>query len=545
MKTILITIVFWLFSLPVYSYELSQAIVESANQSNTDWVDFAYDKNAKPLSLETSKYEVQQDGSLIVPYRGKVWWGLGKSSVSWIRLSCSDSDIYDLGGYKDGVFETQLASNGEDALFTAKSFFCPIQSDKNKKILTVGVKLNPDGKTFSLLGFHPEDLVIDSVANTVKFTLYSHYFKGSEAITGISQVYEVNCLNQSIRDESLNVIVKKKSHTSIINTVCRADNILKMAGYIYEGSVLKTPDSKMATLNNPLIASELPSSTRVVAYTPEISQQMTENIASAPVPLPEIKPNNKTDKVKLLPQSKNLDFYIPKTADKSAIVKIPTLKNPIAKEPVPAQQSKDLAKTLAVYKKDCAEIGFKPKTKEFGECVLLLRDGNRTADSSGMLAASETLPSQSGDGSNDDGICQKYGFKVSDESYKKCRLELSLAQEKAQEQLKQYELAKKVYESQVSQYEEQKRLYEAALEEQVAKKQREDNVKLLTFGLGLATGRTLREATPALYGQPMLLRERPQFIQPPQPNFQNFQLRTPYGTSNCNFNAMMNRMDCR
>jgi hypothetical protein len=191
----------------------------------------------------------------------------------------------------------------------------------------------------------------------------------------------------------------------------------------------------------------------------------------------------------------------------------------------------------------CTELGFKKKTKKFSKCLSTLQSKNNIIKTTAKSNISSEV--QRGDGSPNDNTCQKYGFKVGDESYKQCLMDIKIAEERASEALRQYEMQKKSYEEQVRQYDEQMRLYEAAIEEQRAKKQREDNVKLLTFGLGLASGRTLREAAPALDGQPMLLRERPQFIQPPQPNFQNFQLRTPYGTSNCNFNAMMNRMDCR
>jgi hypothetical protein len=46
------------------------------------------------------------------------------------------------------------------------------------------------------------------------------------------------------------------------------------------------------------------------------------------------------------------------------------------------------------------------------------------------------------DGSNNDNICQQYGFKVGEDSYKKCRLDLDVAQRQAEAEMLQFEQQK-------------------------------------------------------------------------------------------------------
>jgi hypothetical protein len=191
----------------------------------------------------------------------------------------------------------------------------------------------------------------------------------------------------------------------------------------------------------------------------------------------------------------------------------------------------------------CTELGFKKKTKKFSKCLSTLQSKNNIKKTPVQSNVSTDMPK--GDGSVNDITCQKYGFKVGDETYKQCLLDITIAQERASEAFRQHEMQKKLYEEQMRQYDEQMKLYEASLEQQRMKERQEKNQRLLTYGLGLLSGKTMLEAAPALHGQPMLQSPQPQFILPLQPNFQNYQLRTPYGTTNCRYNSILNRMDCR
>lgn len=231
------------------------------------------------------------------------------------------------------------------------------------------------------------------------------------------------------------------------------------------------------------------------------------------------------------------------------------------------------ADELEQYGSICKEIGFKQKTPDYGDCVLELRsrdlkkvnkaksqkaskvvpeddlpltiiEKQRAAkkgsagsfDPDAYLRDKKTSPKQYvppepvevGDGSNNDNICQQYGFKVGEDSYKKCRLDLDVAQRQAEAEMAQFQQQK-------LQYEEQKRQYEAAVKAEHDRREFQAGVNLLMYGLGLAGGRTREEAAPALYGLPMY---------PRQPTFQNYTITTPRGISNCVYNTRMNLMNC-
>jgi hypothetical protein len=231
------------------------------------------------------------------------------------------------------------------------------------------------------------------------------------------------------------------------------------------------------------------------------------------------------------------------------------------------------AEDLSSFEKTCTEIGFKPKTPDYGDCVLELRSrelkkvnkaksqrankvvpeddlplpilekqraakkgSTESFDPDAYLRNKKSTPKQYippepvevGDGSNNDIICQKYGFRVGEDSYKKCRLDLDVAQRQAEAEMLQFEQQK-------LQYEEQKRQYEAAIKAEHDRREFQAGVNLLMYGLGLAGGRTRDEAAPALYGLPMY---------PRQPTFQNYTITTPRGISNCVYNTRMNLMNC-
>jgi len=184
------------------------------------------------------------------------------------------------------------------------------------------------------------------------------------------------------------------------------------------------------------------------------------------------------------------------------------------------------ATDLDSYKTSCELIGFKSATPEFGECVLELRRKDKQGSQVNNQSNAQSLPPKAkivlrGDGSQGDEICQKYGFKVGESDYRQCRLDLRLAKEQAEAQ-------KKIYDAQMRQHHKQKRIYEAQVAEMEKKKRSESINKIITYGLGLASGKTAAQAAPALIGQPMMPNTPRQVIQPVyiQPlNNQSYQCR--------------------
>ena len=622
MKKVFTFLIAFLLLKPLFAdaYSLSQQLLESVDAKNGSWMTFSYDKDMNPFSFEPNKYEVQEDGSLVVPYLYKTRWSWGKAPVRWIRFSCSDNDIYDLGTYKDGNFETNILSSGVDAGFSLKTFYCPIETDKGKKILSIGTQKTADGKSFQLVGFFPDELVISKDEHNVEFPSYLFGYKDYKIVSTISKFYQVDCVKKTIQDSHSYKPIDTTHEDglefrSAVNTVCQADNILKMIGFAYDkkqGSINKktfdeeqtktakaesfitkrefvavpseiekkadTPSQTLITPNSGinddknkvkstyalgLSVEEKEGSIKVVEISPryKTTVQINDVLLNGRTGLYKIKLNSVEDFDKYISSQKKNDviqFAVLRNGEEIVCsVKVQPLEQLLSKpspQPLSTENrtSVPIAKIensenldISSEKKTCAELGFKPKSKAFSNCVVKLHNKpkEKLDDQSNLIAITEITPK--GDGTNDDGICQKYGFKVGDESYKKCRLELKIAQDRADDQLRQYELQKQAYEEQIRQYQQQNRIREAAIEEQRLAKERQDNINLLTFGLGIATGRTFYEAAPALSGQPMHQREYPQIIPPPQPTFDSFQLVTPYGRSNCSYNSMTRQMNCR
>ena len=108
--------------------------------------------------------------------------------------------------------------------------------------------------------------------------------------------------------------------------------------------------------------------------------------------------------------------------------------------------SQAMALDLTKYEQTCSEIGFKPKTPAFGECVLDLHDRESKSNSSKSAKANsnQSEPTQQntnvrGDGSPDHSTCSKYGFQVGTTEYAQCRMQIDNARKQAEEQERQYQ----------------------------------------------------------------------------------------------------------
>ena len=130
--------------------------------------------------------------------------------------------------------------------------------------------------------------------------------------------------------------------------------------------------------------------------------------------------------------------------------------------------------TLA-EEKTCQEIGFKPKTDKFVNCVLELyeRSGGQTA-SRPPISQTTIKPAAVGDGSDDDQTCQSYGFGPGTSAYADCRMKVDMARREAQKAHARYKADLAAYEAQVAN----------------ASRQRESerNLRLMELGLGMMSG---------------------------------------------------------
>ena len=105
-----------------------------------------------------------------------------------------------------------------------------------------------------------------------------------------------------------------------------------------------------------------------------------------------------------------------------------------------------IAFDLTKHEQTCSEIGFKPKTPAFGECVLELhgRDSKTNSSKPAQVNSTQTVTPQQntnarGDGTPDHATCTKYGFQAGTTEYAQCRMQIDTARTQARQQQNEYE----------------------------------------------------------------------------------------------------------
>ncbi|WP_298198558.1 hypothetical protein [Novosphingobium sp.] len=198
----------------------------------------------------------------------------------------------------------------------------------------------------------------------------------------------------------------------------------------------------------------------------------------------------------------------------------------------------------------CKDIGFRPRTVAFADCVmkLLSRSQSQSEESSYQPVhlverqRQQKPPTPLTTGlSPDERTCTDYGFKKGSTAFGGCLLQLGQAKQQAQFAQQQYEL-------QVQQYRQQVAAYEAQQQAIAKERERRKWAALATFGFGMAgsnsptLGGGMADGMRALNGQPPLQQPVPPV--PPAP--QNYTVRLPNGNQiYCNYNAAASYMSCR
>ncbi len=127
--------------------------------------------------------------------------------------------------------------------------------------------------------------------------------------------------------------------------------------------------------------------------------------------------------------------------------------------------------STSAHEQTCEEIGFTPKTPNFGNCVLELV---RRESLPPAPAQQNTPPNytQRGDGTPEDLACRNFGLQVGTSDYSTCRAQM--AQLRIQQQ--QYELQVQQYQQQMAEVERERR--------------RQRGLAMLQFGAGMANSRS-------------------------------------------------------
>ena len=139
-----------------------------------------------------------------------------------------------------------------------------------------------------------------------------------------------------------------------------------------------------------------------------------------------------------------------------------------------------------------------------------------------------------GDGSADDGLCQKYGFKIATAPYSECRMKVEIARKQNEQSERIYAQQKRQYEAELQRYQEQAAAYER-------EKERQKGLAMMKFGLALMGGQSpnasenLANAGRSVLGMPP--------IAPTAPTFQTFTITGLTGRM-VNCNVFGNNVNC-
>lgn len=196
---------------------------------------------------------------------------------------------------------------------------------------------------------------------------------------------------------------------------------------------------------------------------------------------------------------------------------------------------------LVVEEATCKDLGFRPKTVAFGECVIELlgrSQGPKGPSTSSIRSrvAQSAPPSQAL--SPDEQTCTTYGFEPRTQPFAQCVMQLDQAKQEAQ-------IAQRQYEIQVAQYQQQVANYQAQQEAIKKERDRRKWEMLARLGAGMANSRSpsflgaFNEGLAAANGVQI---DQP--VAPPPPPSQNYTLRLPNGNQvYCSYNA--GYMSCR
>lgn len=210
-------------------------------------------------------------------------------------------------------------------------------------------------------------------------------------------------------------------------------------------------------------------------------------------------------------------------------------------------------KDTAAEEATCKDIGFRPKTASFADCVLELlsrKEAGGQAVASAPSSPSRTISRSSRSKSSpnksepvvevaltpNEQTCAGYGFKKGTTQFGQCLMQLDDAQRQAELQQQQYNL-------QLAQYQQQVSIYNAQQKAIKEEKERRKNRYMMELGLRMMGGQSFSDASLEMNGLGNLI---PKPIEPQPPAFQNYTIRTPSGNQiYCNYNVAASYMSCR
>ena len=169
------------------------------------------------------------------------------------------------------------------------------------------------------------------------------------------------------------------------------------------------------------------------------------------------------------------------------------------------------ANDLESYKATCEDIGFKPKTENFGACVLKLRSKNASNQNTNTKVISNT--------NNIEELKRQHQ---------------ALAQQQFEALQKQNDLLERQYQNQLAMQAQQKKAEEDAKRKRVS-------VYLMKLGAGMMQGQTMGDSARAAQGLPLIDAPKRPIMQP----MQNYRVTLPNGSLyTCRYDANVRRANC-
>ena len=180
-----------------------------------------------------------------------------------------------------------------------------------------------------------------------------------------------------------------------------------------------------------------------------------------------------------------------------------------------------IADGFETYESSCKEIGFKPKTPDFGDCVLELRKRDLSKKTIKVPQTSTSRPSSTKDTYSAPAQNNNAEFEAQ-------------ANEHFRQQQALYDQQMALYQKQQADYEAQKVAIERAKEER-------RNMKLMELGLRMAGGQSIQDASMATAGMQPLPTPRPPSMQMQE----NYRITTPNGgLVNCRYDPNIRSATC-
>ena len=184
------------------------------------------------------------------------------------------------------------------------------------------------------------------------------------------------------------------------------------------------------------------------------------------------------------------------------------------------------------YGNTCKEIGFKPKTPDYGDCVLELRKRD--------LNKAQKQKSNSG-GSNKD-----HEARAAKDYEARAAKYFQQQEEQNQRQIEAYNInasrQQAEYERQKAEYDQQKAAYDTRVAEIEREKERRKGWKLIELGSRIASGQSVQDAAMATAGMMPLPPTAPRGLQ----RHENFRVTNGQGDfANCTYDPNIKTATCR